>query len=311
MSALLLLLALASHDAASVEAELRELAEPTIEEERDRCRAIEKARPERLDWRRDWEKTRPGRDALQKRAAARLAPWYAELEKRVAAAGEAERPALAAECVGVLDAWIEVGEPADVLADLRESYAAFATALAWLEDDTRRRDLLNDVVERLAATPGESALDTLRDTVDWETLFLRDVSDPRARLERLSADLVLLFTERGLDGYSESGAGYYRNGRMGESGFAAELQDKSDQVRHFAWALRILTVSKSFDRGEAVLRLKEERDSATRDKPIEEADLKLNALAREFAEAIVGDRGRGMRLHRYAGWIDEKLGPGE
>ena len=311
MSAFVLLLALAVQDAAALEADLRALRAPSIEEERARCRAIERSGPEHGGWRHDWEQARAGRDALREHVAARLAPWLAELRERVAAADASARAGIAAECAGVLDAWVAVGEPRDVLADLRASEPAFATALAWLDDGARRRGSLNAIVERLTATPGESALDTLRDTVDWETLFLRETPSPRARLELLSGDLVLLFTERGLDGYARSGAGSYQSGRMGESGFAPELRDGSDQVRHFAWALRVLTVSQSFDQGDAMLRLKEERDSLTRGKPIEAADLRLNALAREFAEALVGERGRGMRLQRYAAWLDERLGPGK
>lgn len=199
---------------------------------------------------------------------------------------DADRGKLARLCLPVVKIWLDRVAPQLVLGSLRREHDRVGKLLANLEP-TERRSVLAKVVERSAKHRSLTSLDVLVGAVDWDALLLGRDSTGRASLDALSTDLVLVFTERSPDGMRESGSPHYRSGRTRDTGFARELRDGSDQVRHFCWAMRLFAVSKNLPITEAVLRLKEVDDARRRKTAgLNEADLRLNNAARRFVEEV-------------------------
>ncbi len=232
-------------------------------------------------WRRLWSETEGLRRSLAADMRRILGPWLRP---------PGDDAPQAAEVVRVLLALTAVLEPGELRGDWQRDHVSVLVGLPALANAGLRRDLLQQIADRVLATPGTTDVDTLVETVAWAALFTPP--EPKAALATLSADLVVLFTERGENGVTESRAGYYRPGRFHSSGFAVRLRDDSDQVRHFCWALRMFAVAQHRGLAERVLRQKEEDDARRRELPLSEADIALNAVARQLVEELLGTGGR-------------------
>ncbi len=204
-------------------------------------------------------------------------------------------------------AWIEIGEPNQVWLMLRRDRSGVKQALAMRGSDATRRALLADILARIAATPGHSDVDALASVTNWAGLVLGNRTGA-AQLNLLSKDLILLLTERDVDGISLSKAGHYTPGRFRDRGFAEPLRDGSDQVRHFAWAFRMFAASADADATAWFLTLKEKRDAAARKVPLNQADLALNKAARQLVDTLRGRRRSFPHAPPWGGRIVSALG---
>jgi len=237
---------------------------------RAKARALERAgKP----WRELWEATAERRKKLEASLHAALLPC-------LAAATEATPPR-AAHLASTTQTALTAGRPQAIRAAIETTGAA---ALLGTLATHHRRALLHAVLERAAALPGTTDLDVLVEVVEWDTLLLRELESDAA-VDQLSRDMVVLFTERAEDGMTRGDAGYYRGGRLRDTGFASRLRDDSDQVRHFAWAFRMFAISPDAD---SVLHMKEVGDALRRGKPINEVDLVLNATAGRVVARLRG-----------------------
>jgi hypothetical protein len=230
------------------------------------------------------------------------------------------RAALAALILPIVERWSDLAAPHNAPCDLRASYPAFAASLTAHRAVRERRQFLNRVVDRGSTTGEMSDLDLLCLTVAWDAVFLRDlVAGPR-QLRALTADLILLFTERGPDGLRLSEAGFYRPGRTRDRGFRSRLRDGGDQVRHFCWALRMFAISPVPALTERLLGGKELRDAGQRGGVENASDLRLNRTAREIVAEILGAAPQEtadatpaprtpLAIEDYAALFRDRLGP--
>ncbi len=266
-----------------------------------------------------WEALADERRSWHRRILDLISPWEAELDAYIgklsaSPGGQKDIDRIAGSCVATLRSWIEVDEPELILARLENETSGIAELMPRIVDKEIRRRILSELIDRQVGCPGYSDLDLLAHIIQWEALFLRDLPPGRAQLEALSEDLILLFTERAPDGLSLSTARYFQAGRFGDRGFKREYRDDSDQVRHFAWALRIFATSSNPDRGEALLVFKETRDSLARDEPLNQADLSLNRGVRRLVGKILGREGAGeaertpIPIQGYAAQLRLELG---
>lgn len=240
-----------------------------------RARLLERG-PQPAEWEEAWERTHASRELIQAR--------YAELDQRLQVAAiedQGERDELQRQ---LLTDWLGMGEPALIRAHFRTSASPLEERCGLYTEDSRRRDLLHAVLLREAWTPGHDDLDALIEVLEWEALLL-DESDGLP-LEQLSTDLILLFSDRAADGFTLSGADYYKTGVFLDRGLRADLKDASNQLRHLCWALRLFSISEDLDATEKLLRFKEQRDAITRKLPLNEADLELNRTARALVERM-------------------------
>ena len=265
------------------------------------------------------------RDARIVKLRSLLDPLHAEV-RELADSGRASslhpdaRATLAALILPIVECWIDLAAPRNRPSDLGASYPAFATILAAHDGARERRRFLNRIVDRECTRDGTSDLDLLCTTVAWDALFLRDLATGPRQLRALSADLILLFTERGPDGLRLSEAGFYRPGRTRDRGFRASLRDGGDQVRHFCWALRMFATSLVPALTEQVLRAKELKDASQRGGGENASDLRLNRTAREIVAEILGvarpesagatpTRPTPLPIGDYAALFRQRLGP--
>jgi hypothetical protein len=250
---------------------------------RAKCRRLElEANKGERGWRKAW--ARDGR--VRRRLHQRFRELVVSFHDASMRLPPAENKARGAFAVAAIRAWARLSEPDSVAVDLRANDGQLARLLQLDHDASRRRRLLTEVADRLVATPGKSDLDVLCSVVDWSAMFHGGRGTRKKQLDAVSADLVLVFTDRNTGGVLPAKAGFYRAGRFTSRGFAPTLRDGSDQVRHFAWAFRLFALSRSADQTEQLLRLKEQADSRTRKLPLDEADLRLNKLARKIVERI-------------------------
>lgn len=266
-----------------------------VEEARAACRRAERSHgksTELRNWKRRWESTTADRvqihNAIFRHFLAWSQPALALFETHDA---KPLTPQLQAQVAKVsadrVRAWIEIGEPGTIRGVIDSVTGGVPRALALPGRAPPRRALLAAVVDRIAATPGTTDLDALLGVLAWEVLFVDGIK-PKERLDTVSGDLILLFTERAENGLSKSSRKYYKAGRFEDRGFARRFRDASDQVRHFAWAFRMFAVSSNPDLTSKMLRMKEEQDAKTRKKPLSQEDLALNASARKLVGDILG-----------------------
>jgi hypothetical protein len=236
-------------------------------------------------------------DALRKRCHALIEPWHRRLAAIVEAnaispASDDEKQSVARASLEIADAWSRLAKPRSLLGDLSNQYPAWVTALGWMTDSDLRRSYLAGVADRVSSTPGTTDLDVLCAVVGWQDVFFADLPAGKKRVHMMTADLILIFTDRAADGFSKSGSALYRVGRCRDSGLREGLRDGSDQIRHFCWALRLFATGGDPDSVEQLLRMKEARDATQRGIPVNQADIELNRTARELMEQLHNlDRG--------------------
>ncbi|MAG57006.1 MAG: hypothetical protein CMJ83_11990 [Planctomycetes bacterium] len=160
-------------------------------------------------------------------------------------------------------------------------------------NEAARRAILADFADRVAADSSVNDLEALRRIVECST-SLHAHLPPVRRADAITADLILVCTERKTNGATRSDGRYYRSGRFRDAGFAARYRDGSDQVRHVIWALRLLVRTKKRD---AVLRVLDLRERVAT--PVNEKDLALNAAARAIADAWLPREGRPPLARRW------------
>ena len=273
-----------------------------IEAARVRARTAERAGG---TWRGDWEKGGGDRMALHQILFRQALAWGPPL---LALFATHETEALTAQTLGqvgvvVTDrvrAWLEVGEPEILRGVIETMPGTLPRALALPAPAHARRRLLATVADRSAATPGRSDLETLAAVLTWAAPFAEGRS-AQAQAEQVSADLLLVFTERAENGLSKNDGRYHRARGLRDSGFGARFRDGSDQVRHFAWAFRMFVLSRDGDATERLLRAKEEQDARTRGEPLNEKDLALNRSARALV-AELRDAEPGQQPPAPAAW---------
>ncbi len=251
------------------------------------------------NWHHSWQKTSPSRSRIHKS--------YLTLAKRLENHQELNDREKLELTFHLLTAWVKYGEVDLIRQNLAKEVPQLAKRLATCEDSKKRRDFLNLVALRNVGCPGGNDLDVLVEVAEWEVLFLAALDGQKKQLQTLSTDLIFLFTDRNAGGIRKSSAGYYKVGLFLDRGFKKDLRDKSNQVRHFAWAFRMFSASNNHKAIEGLLRLKETRDARTRKLKINQADLKLNKCARLLVEKIK-NKGKPLKMSAIPKLLRSDLG---
>jgi len=226
----------------------------------------------------------------------------------------ADHHGLADRCVPLIELWLRRERPDVVFRTLDRELHHIAGLLPDLEPRARRR-LLGHVADRLAKQRGLTSVDVLTRSVECAAVLLGPASTGEHGLDAITADLVVVFTERDTNGVKRASSGEYRRRGLTDSGFHPDYRDGSDQVRHFCWAIRLFVVNEHPTLVDVLLALKEIRDAKRRKKQLDVADLRLNGASRRFVTAIRSSprpagKGRptaGVPLRDYAARIRRVL----
>ncbi len=202
---------------------------------------------------------------------------------RISSIKPTDAPELA---VRLLSSWVKRSDAVTIRKLVDKDLPEFRKILSRQISGKKRRDFLHVVCSRQSQVPGVSDLDVLIEVILWEDFFFPPAKPKTNHLDTVSIDLILLFTDRGADGISQSGEKYYVASRFLADGFRDDLKDKSNQVRHFCWAWRMFMKSRNPAAIRSLLYFKEIRDSKTRKLPMNKADLRLNKCAGLIAKTV-------------------------
>ncbi|MEE9391894.1 MAG: hypothetical protein V3W41_05260 [Planctomycetota bacterium] len=255
-----------------------------------------------------WLGGRSYRAAIHKRFKNPFERWLTAI--RPSASPGAPVAQLATTAASYLKTWIQVGDPVSIRTFLEREAKQ---VIPQLKDADLRRSILSLVADRLCRTPGRNDLEDFLEVLHWETLFLDALPKGKPQADALTADLVLIFSDRDLDALRKSKTAYYRPGRFRDRGFHPRFQDNSDQIRHFCWALRLLARTRNKAFAAKLLDLKEHRDAKTRNLPLNQADLNLNHAAKKLITKLLAPaikpKPSAMSLSEFAAAVQKTLGP--